>query len=398
MSWIVANFGGALNKRLKGFEGEQRQNPLLGPYWRDNFPIEIELGNARLHFHNTSRYPQGSRFDVAYGFAVGAMRIYQALPSVARERFLGRLKGAMKDQFGLRPIAYELRTAIHLMKRGYDVTFSDLIGAGRSDFIAAKDGEEIDVECKTTSVDTGRKIHRKQLHTLSRSLLPIVDRLLIDGGGHLVQLTVRGRLENREPQVAALTQLFSSGALAKSSVKNETGSFAYRRDSSGKTFTKDTDETMVRAVLCEAFGDRNGHALFRWRENCGFVAIAIESDEPDTVLESIAEQAKDAADQCSGARPAVLAIQLVEMDRDALKKLLETASGVHLIAHAVFRSQQRSFVDSIGFSIAPDAHSETDFATSRELGGDVATLFNPAPRFPCEAARSIFSPPDRAIR
>jgi hypothetical protein len=55
----------------------------------------------------------------------------------------------------------EISIASHFMSKGWDVEFVDYSGAARFDLLALRRMIEIEVECKSTSGDTGRKIHRQ---------------------------------------------------------------------------------------------------------------------------------------------------------------------------------------------------------------------------------------------
>jgi hypothetical protein len=59
-------------------------------------------------------------------------------------------------------------------------------------------------------------------------------------------------------------------------------------------------------------------------------------------LRAIASAAKEAADQCSGTRPALVALHLIdEISRPKLQAMLTTSNGLHAVAHAVFRGGKR---------------------------------------------------------
>jgi len=141
------------------------------------------------------------------------------------------------------------------------------------------------------------------------------------------------------------------------------------------------------AFFEERFGIQNSHLLFHGRSGFSVVAVMITSSKADTFVDAISTEAKEAADQCSGTRPAVIALHLVEISRSDLQTMLKTSSGLHAIAHAVFKGTNRLHVDSIAFTI-PQV-SRTDGYGAKWLSGDVVALYNPQPRFPCAEVRSI---------
>jgi hypothetical protein len=85
----------------------------------------------------------------------------------------------------------------------------------------------------------------------------------------------------------------------------------------------------------------------------------------------------------------LVTLQLVdEISRSDLQTMLATPNGLHTITHAVFKGMNRLHVDTVAFSV-PQA-LRTDGQGAKWLSGDMLTLYNPQPRFPCAEVRSIF--------
>src|SRR6266566_351387 len=93
LNWVWSQIGPKLEKRVKGFEHEQQRNPLLATYYRNTFPLEFALADAWRKFRSPENATllRGIEYDIAYGFAATAQRIYQALPPSARKRLHGGL-------------------------------------------------------------------------------------------------------------------------------------------------------------------------------------------------------------------------------------------------------------------------------------------------------------------
>jgi hypothetical protein len=84
----------------------------------------------------------------------------------------------------------------------------------------------------------------------------------------------------------------------------------------------------------------------------------ITSAKADSVVDTISEEAKEAAEQCSGTRPALIALHLVDqISRAELQTMLHTPNGLHTITHAVFKGTNRLHVDSIAFTANPAKRS-----------------------------------------
>jgi len=129
--------------------------------------------------------------------------------------------------------------------------------------------------------------------------------------------------------------------------------------------------------------------MFLGRPNHSVVAIMIRSAKPDNVVKAISTEAKEAADQCSGTRPALVAVHLIdEISRSDLHTMLKTSNGLHTITHAVFKDGKRRHVDSIAFTV-PQA-MRSDGCGAKWLSGNVIRLDNPEPLFPDVPVRSIF--------
>jgi len=184
INWISGLVGAALDKRVAGYKQQERTNPLLGSYFREHFALEFALAEARKRRKSTGRLPKGEEYHRLYSFLVPAQRIHAALAPGVRIPFEGRLREAVNGANGVRPFAYEISIATHFMQKGWDVEFVDYSGAGRFDLLARQGTAEVEIECKATSGDTGRKIHRQEANRLADLLLPITKEVADTAGCH----------------------------------------------------------------------------------------------------------------------------------------------------------------------------------------------------------------------
>ena len=139
LNWVGGLIGAAADKRVASIEKQERANPLLAAHFRENFELEFALAAARNYRRNTGRLPKGKEYDPRYSFLIPAQRIYAALPAVAKSPYEGRLRDAVNGAHGMRPFAYEISIATHLMQKGWDVEFADYAGVARFDFLARQD-------------------------------------------------------------------------------------------------------------------------------------------------------------------------------------------------------------------------------------------------------------------
>ena len=384
MQWIGAKLGAALDKRVKGFEEQQSKTPLLGSYYRDIYSIEFGLANARRHHRATGRYPLKREFDRSYAFASALQKFSTLMPSHAVTRLDGALRGALKDSFGLRPLAYEFDTAVHLVRRGFDVEWPDLFGTGRCDLVGILGSDVVEIECKTTSADTGRKVTRVGLHRVADMVGEKARSIAKSGGMNLYTVEIAGRLDTNDLRVAAISSLILRALKSELSVSDATGTVRHTRLNLPTVVLGPEPE--IRRQLGNLVPE-NCHILWYAAPPRGLVAVAVTSLEPDTVAAAITAQAIKAAEQCSGRYPAIVAVQLVELSRAQLQILLDTPNHLHRAARRVFK---RAHVNHIAYSV-PVGSEMVERGFSRELSAPVLVLNNPTPKFSSALTDSIFS-------
>jgi hypothetical protein len=274
------------------------------------------------------------------------------------------------------------------MSRMWNVEFADYSGIGRFDLLARKGTTEAEIECKCTSNDTGRKVHRQEVNRLADLLLPATQKLADEDGCHLIRITVPNRLGKSVNELAGIAALVAAAAERKSSASSEFASVEYSAQDL-QSWPEPSRHPDARAFFEEKFGLANEHLLFHGRRDRAIVVVAIGSAQPDSVVEAMSKSAKEAAEQCSGSRPAVIAVHLVDqLGRSELRELIETRSGLQRITEAVFSRIERLHVDTVLFTVPQMLQTNTAGAT--RLSGFAAALYNPEPRFPCDEIRTVF--------
>jgi hypothetical protein len=151
------------------------------------------------------------------------------------------------------------------------------------------------------------------------------------------------------------------------------------------------DDPKCREFFEARFGFRNKNLLFYGRSGHSMVAIMIRSAKADSVVATIAAQAKEAAAQCTGKRPALIALHLIdEIDREDLEEMLKVNNELHAIMREVLKNGKRGHVDSLVYTVPQQL--QTDGRGAWWLSGRSVILHNPEPLFPCDPIRSIFRP------
>jgi len=100
-----------------------------------------------------------------------------------------------------------MSVATHLSNAGFDIDFVDLEGKQRFDFLARKEGIELEVDCKTVSGDVGRPVHRRRaleiFHLIYSALAEQVDRR----ESRAVRIVIPSSLHGRDEYIGSLSKL-----------------------------------------------------------------------------------------------------------------------------------------------------------------------------------------------
>jgi hypothetical protein len=150
----------AWQKRENDFAHQVRDNPLMAEYLDSHFRIERSMFDVKRYKQNTGRIPNiintpSANTATLYNFAAVVSRVFRQLPMCGQDALRQKLKGALDDEVGLSPLAFEMRTVAHFVASGFDVEFHDLGEGGGFDFLVSKAEIEIEVECKSVSGDVG---------------------------------------------------------------------------------------------------------------------------------------------------------------------------------------------------------------------------------------------------
>jgi hypothetical protein len=392
LNWIGSQVGTRVEKRVKAFDSEGRRNPPLHLYYRNTYQLEYVLALAWRQYRTTGMFPETEDYSIAYAFAGMTQRIYEKLSPKGQKRLLGCLHDGAKGEYGFRPLSYEMTMASRLSRSGYDLECIDLEGQGRFDFLAAKQDVAFEIECKTTSPDKGRKIHRRNLNLLNQELLPIAKQLVNSGGGHVLRLVIPDRLERNKSELVNLKNIVTSAVRDGASLSH-VGEAEYQAIKIDHWPEPDGLESGARELLEKSYGSAgNRHVIARLSPRHGLLAIGVESKKPDIMVEMLAADAKAAADQCSRDRPALIMIQLVDITPDELTMLSQTTSGTQYIVHEIFKDARRAHIRAIIFTL-PATITPHQLLWGNTVSGVERVFYNPSPKFPDDAVRELFRPP-----
>jgi hypothetical protein len=362
-------------KRIDGLHAELNSNPLWRQFVLERYGLELAFADVHRHLRATGRCPWPPEIAEQYrlySFLAAAVRVHARLSPEGRARLAGAIRTGLKKEFGLGPVAFEMKVVAHLMSRGFDIEFHDLASGGGYDFLATSGPKKIEVECKHISADIGRQIHRSALHDLGGVLRPAMTRAVDKRhDGQLLQITLPGKLTRNKDHQQMFAKLIESVLSGKSPGVNDSvcavsaQSFSLETSPfSGEHINQLTLQD-IEHYLKRAFNIENSHILTHWRPGHGAVLIVFKSAKPDSVLGEIFKHLKaDAKKQFSANLPAFLCVHLADLTEAQLRDLADTeragtVTGLQCMVSTIL--QKRPHVHSI----AVMAHGEVRITQER---------------------------------
>ena len=277
VDWVSGFVGAAVDNRVAALEQQEAANPLLTIHFREAFALEFALAKARRYKKSTGRLPMGEEYFPLYSFLLPASRIHAALPLSSQKPYIGRLRDAVNGSFGARPFAYEVSIATHFMRQGWDVEFVDYAGTARFDLLARLGAVEVEVECKTTSGDTGRKIHRQEANRLAQLLLSTTQELAEIRGCHRILILVPDRLGRSNEELEGIAAAVTDAVDRKGEVHTPQAHVDYVFDGLDP-WPEPGDDSMEAISFFESrFGRQNANLMFHGRSGYSVVAVMIAS-------------------------------------------------------------------------------------------------------------------------
>jgi hypothetical protein len=150
--------------------------------------------------------------------------------------------------------------------------------------------------------DTGRKIHRQEVNRLADLTLLTRQQLAEIAGCHRILVTIPDRLGKSNSELSGIASLIARAAVQKTSASSELAHADYVLDDLSSWPEPERDPDAL-SFFEQRFGKENAHLVLHGRPGFSVVAVMFASEKPDTVVDAISAEAKEAADQCSGTRP-----------------------------------------------------------------------------------------------
>jgi hypothetical protein len=384
---IAITGAAAWTQREKDFSRQIAQNPLIGGYLDIQFALERAMIHARRRLAMTGRLPSilvpsAPALGALYTFAAMTACVFSRLPLAAQNSLRRKLTGALKDNIGLAPLAFEMRTATHFMAAGFEVEFNDLCNGGGFDFVAHNKEIEIEIECKSVSGDLGRQIHLLRQYQLGPQLVDAMTGSRKRGFVQLIIATLPDRLHGQLEFTAAVANRISE-ALREHKSYEDYGPCSisyYEFPIENSPFDCASPPQIAEHAIADYFkkvaNEDVGHTIMTFSPRHSATVVALRSATPDKLLRALHRNLREAAaSQLSGTRPGMICIQLRNLTDAQLREIAAAPmqngkpNGLQLMTVDFFAGDGRRHVHTLAYT-APG-----EFSQNRSYQMDPAGAF-----------------------
>jgi hypothetical protein len=314
---FLENFLGRskVEKRLKRLERELiTEKGLYKERWVlpiRSFWIGLDEGRKVINSGQSLIAPFSLKIERALEIA---SKLQILTPDMPAQR-INDIRSSILTSDYLEPIFYELDVAMHYWRLGYDLKWSSPNlpkGVRSPEFSAVRGDHKVEIECKTTSPDTGRMVKRAQV-------LRLADALLAQLSGNGLSGSISILPAERLPSAQQWTKNIVAEVFQMA--KTGTGNKKLPDGTEVECKLHHTDELLLPMTSIQtetnklfhphahiiAYGNRQGEAI----QNLVF--LKVKSATPDRVLSNVLKDLRDANRQFSGDACSVIYIFIPEV-------------------------------------------------------------------------------------
>lgn len=376
---LMDMLGSRWSNRIDQLDSEQRRSPSLWKIVADYHWLEMAIEDcARIRRGLTDLPEANPSIGAALRFVAGIIEVRNRVSARGQNELDGRLRSGLKSDSGFASLYLEVEIALKLMAAGYDVTFADLEKSGRHDLDFRVGGFVGEVECKSISVDSGRRIRRRDFYRLMAYLEPaiVANERGVPG---VVIVTLEGRLSPDEASSARLSAAIGK-MLRKGGPRRTTGK-GYRvewRDC-GECFDTElpADGQSMYRLCVEVFGANVHVAGALSPRTC---LLVMRSERDDDTSKPWLEAMRKAATQLSSDRPGFIVVQFQDVaTEDLVLRHLRRRAG--MLSYALFGHDGAHHVNATlvcGYG--------TLVAGKEDYGVPAFGVPNPNPRYPVDSS------------
>ncbi|MFC1484166.1 hypothetical protein ACFL5M_05455 [Candidatus Neomarinimicrobiota bacterium] len=284
--------------------------------------------------------------DIAWLFSMCLTinRIHHNLTPKGRKVLYGRLSSD-----DLRALLLEIDVAVHYLQNSEDVQFNDIeeletFNGRKYDFLVTLPTiGRVEIESKWISPDAGRKIRRDAFCSFADILLKTFERF---SAKCIVDIRLRsGRLSKNKTFLESISKSIIE--------RYEAGSTEFDHgDNVSIKIKRLPNETQIRndqeaRDIVKQYYSPRAHFAISSGDNHTILIIA-ESEEQDSILDSIYNNLKDASTQLSGERPSIIACAIEGINSQQLEDLFEE-SALRLMTGSYFSNKARRHIWKITY-------------------------------------------------
>jgi hypothetical protein len=357
-----------LRERAQFLNTRAAKNEYVGHFILQRHRLELALWDVVNRYRKYDQLPPFFAQDQidysrlrAYNFMTMLCGVHQYLSASGKKRLEGRVAHGLSDENDFSSLAQEMDVVGNLMQFGCDVTCHDLEGGSGFDFLASRDGAEIEIECKVISTDKGRQIHQYDVLALAERLPQFVDWNTFDNenGGAVITVRLPARMSRNPVVMARMAKAIGASVKAKAAhsapdfdiqyIPFDVKSSPFR---ASHIFTEDEVGDFARQF---AKFD-NSYDLVQVTPGKSALIVSIGSNKPIKTVAYTYESHKDGAKQLSGTRPGVLMATFADLSSGDLEDLEANVpnNGFEGMSLRLFQNEKRKHLYAVHYISQPD--------------------------------------------
>ena len=247
----------------------------------------------------------------------------------------------------IRPFLFELQIIIHFLINDYDIELNDLDKLNKDkknfDFIVRKNDFVGEVECKSTDLDTGRKIKRSHFYHLADRL---VNRFESIHSSILFDISVNDNLKYNDVLINEIADNAIENYNSGISDIDINENINIKIVSIPNNMSQNQTYEMVQQ-------NRTGKAHFAIQGESGITMIVkAESEKPDFFLTALYKSLKIAEKQFTKKHPAMISCYIDDIQEDEWEAL-ESESDIQHFTLKFLDNPMRNFIHTVSYTSAP---------------------------------------------
>lgn len=304
-----------------------RSNHFLGDYLRSEFAVAYQLNRMRKVVAERGTVPYEVCNDPSVfpsiAFSAQVLEVLRMSSGKQGKAFVKRVRTAFKSSSEMYGLCLELQAATHFARRGKRVKWHREKDDGSFDLLVEDLGPNgLEIECKSISIDKGRRIHRRDALEFWGELWKDVSGVAQNlRSGLAVVLTVPKRLPADLGERASLAKMVVARILAGSGAALADGAEVrvFPLDAGQFDGMGDGGRREIRRALDAATSTTNREVVVYETPAGGMLTFVVQSQVDDDPLNQVFATLDDSAPrQFSGTRGALFWVAFQGISTDEL--------------------------------------------------------------------------------